>query len=129
MKKGKGTGEEVDQLCFIPLPRELMYLTLLPVYLHVSAIGFAAAFGGGGAAVLPFAIGALAQAKGVAVLEPVLLAILVMLFILWICLPTIDKSRPGEVSSESNKCGQWISIDFDLVATGRRTIQKARGGG
>jgi fucose permease len=28
----------------------------LPAYLHVSAIGFAAAFGGGGAAVLPFAI-------------------------------------------------------------------------
>lgn len=30
---------------------------LLPRRLHVSAIGFAAAFGGGGAAVLPFAIG------------------------------------------------------------------------
>tara|TARA_R110002060_G_scaffold19350_8_gene26358 strand:+ start:1157 stop:1420 length:264 start_codon:yes stop_codon:yes gene_type:complete len=30
---------------------------LLPRRLHVSAIGFAAAFGGGGAAVLPFAVG------------------------------------------------------------------------
>ncbi|KAF5688357.1 tetracycline resistance protein [Fusarium denticulatum] len=38
---------------------------LLPRHLHVSAIGFAAAFGGSGAAVLPFAVGAIAQAKGV----------------------------------------------------------------
>lgn len=36
---------------------------LLPRKLHVSAIGFAAAFGGGGAAVLPFAVGSIAQAK------------------------------------------------------------------
>jgi fucose permease len=42
---------------------------LLPARLHVSAIGFAAAFGGGGAAVLPFAVGAIAQAKGVQVLQ------------------------------------------------------------
>ncbi|KAG7408210.1 putative O-acetyltransferase CAS1 [Fusarium oxysporum f. sp. rapae] len=33
---------------------------LLPRHLHVSAIGFAAAFGGSGAAVLPFAVGAIA---------------------------------------------------------------------
>ncbi|OQE07059.1 hypothetical protein PENVUL_c015G08625 [Penicillium vulpinum] len=38
---------------------------LLPKHLHVSAIGFAAAFGGGGAAVLPFVVGVLAQARGV----------------------------------------------------------------
>ncbi|KAI9842115.1 MAG: hypothetical protein M1837_007476 [Sclerophora amabilis] len=37
---------------------------LLPPHLHVSAIGFTAAFGGGGAALFPFAVGALAQAKG-----------------------------------------------------------------
>ncbi|EFQ89955.1 hypothetical protein PTT_13604 [Pyrenophora teres f. teres 0-1] len=38
---------------------------LLPRHLHVSAIGFAAAFGGSGAAIFPFAVGAIAQAKGV----------------------------------------------------------------
>jgi fucose permease len=37
---------------------------LLPQRLHVSAIGFAAAFGGGGAAIFPFAVGAIAQGKG-----------------------------------------------------------------
>ncbi|KAF1949190.1 hypothetical protein CC80DRAFT_581612 [Byssothecium circinans] len=45
---------------------------ILPAYLHVSAIGFAAAFGGGGAAILPFAIGALAQTKGVSIIQPVI---------------------------------------------------------
>ncbi|KAH7397716.1 major facilitator superfamily domain-containing protein [Cadophora sp. MPI-SDFR-AT-0126] len=60
---------------------------LLPRRLHVSAIGFAAAFGGGGGAVLPFAVGAIAQAKGVAVLQPIVLAILVAILALWCMLP------------------------------------------
>ena len=55
---------------------------LLPQRLHVSAIGFAAAFGGGGAAVFPFAVGAIASAKGVQVLQPIALALLVMIFAL-----------------------------------------------
>ena len=44
---------------------------LLPRHLHVSAIGFSAAFGGGGAAIFPFAVGAIAQAKGVQVFRRV----------------------------------------------------------
>jgi fucose permease len=60
---------------------------LLPQRLHVSAIGFAAAFGGGGAAVLPFAVGAIAQAKGVQVLQPIVLALLVTILALWCMLP------------------------------------------
>ncbi|KAL8372199.1 hypothetical protein RB595_001815 [Gaeumannomyces hyphopodioides] len=66
---------------------------LLPKHLHVSAIGFAAAVGGSGAAVVPFGVGAIAQAKGVAVLQPIVLAIFVVLFILWLSLPRIDKKR------------------------------------
>ncbi len=60
---------------------------LLPRHLHVSAIGFAAAFGGGGAAVLPFAVGAIAQAKGVQVLQPIVLAFLALILGLWSLLP------------------------------------------
>lgn len=102
----------------------------LPSYLHVSAIGFAAAFGGGGAAILPFAIGAIAQARGVSVLQPVILAILILLFILWICLPAVNKADNGASTDEPSKPeGQWVNVDFDLVATGRRTIRKARGSG
>lgn len=59
----------------------------LPRHLHVSAIGFAAAFGGGGAAVLPFVVGAIAQAKGVQVLQPIVLAFLAIILALWCLLP------------------------------------------
>ena len=60
---------------------------LLPRHLHVSAIGFAAAFGGSGAAVFPFVVGAIAQAHGVQVLQPVVLALLALILVLWLCLP------------------------------------------
>jgi fucose permease len=63
----------------------------LPKHLHVSAIGFCAAFGGGGAAVLPFIVGVLAQAKGVGVLMPFILALSGAILILWNFLPTIPK--------------------------------------
>jgi fucose permease len=66
---------------------------LLPRHLHVSTIGFIAAFGGSGAAVLPFAVGALAQAKGVQVLQPIILAFLAVLLGLWLCLPRLGKKR------------------------------------
>ncbi|KAK3344929.1 major facilitator superfamily domain-containing protein [Neurospora tetraspora] len=60
---------------------------LLPPGYHVSAIGFAAAFGGGGAAIFPFAVGAIAQKKGVTVLQPIVLAILVFILLMWWLLP------------------------------------------
>ena len=64
---------------------------LLPKHLHVSGIGFAAAFGGSGGAIFPFAVGALAQAKGVQVLQPFILALLVVIWMLWMGLPRINK--------------------------------------
>ncbi|KAI1644647.1 MFS general substrate transporter [Daldinia loculata] len=66
---------------------------LLPRHLHVGAIGFAAAFGGSGAAILPFAVGAIAQAKGVEVLQPIILAFLGAIFLLWLGLPAMDKKK------------------------------------
>ncbi len=60
---------------------------LLPSDFHVSAIGFAAAFGGGGAAILPFVVGAIAQSKGVQVLQPIVLAALVFILLVWWLLP------------------------------------------
>jgi len=64
---------------------------LLPRHLHVSAIGFAAAFGGCGAAIFPFAVGAIAQAKGVKVLQPIVLALLGVILGLWFCLPRMGR--------------------------------------
>ncbi|KAI0400257.1 putative MFS transporter [Xylaria palmicola] len=66
---------------------------LLPHHLHVSAIGFAAAFGGSGAAILPFAVGAIAQAKGVQVLQPVILALFAFIFLVWCGLPRMGKKK------------------------------------
>lgn len=66
---------------------------LLPRHLHVGAIGFAAACGSSGAAVLPFAVGAIAQAKGVQVLKPVILALLVIVLGIWVALPRIEKKE------------------------------------
>lgn len=60
---------------------------LLPCDSHVPAIGFAAAFGGGGAALFPFVVGAIAQSKGVEVLQPVVLAILAFILLVWLMLP------------------------------------------
>ncbi|CRG83442.1 Protein TsgA homolog [Talaromyces islandicus] len=60
---------------------------LLPKHLHTAGIGFASALGGGGAAVLPFIAGLIAQAKGVQSLQPFALSLLVVLVGLWLVLP------------------------------------------
>ncbi|KAF4982535.1 hypothetical protein FZEAL_1845, partial [Fusarium zealandicum] len=60
---------------------------LLPADYHISAIGFAAAIGGGGAAIGPFAVGAIAQHKGVQVLQPIVLGTLAFIIAVWLLLP------------------------------------------
>lgn len=74
---------------------------LLPKHLHVSAIGFAAAFGGGGAAVLPFIVGILAQAKGVEVLMPFIIALSGAMLFLWNFLPGVP--RDSSASANNNR--------------------------
>ena len=69
----------------------MMATKLLPQELHVAAIGFAAGLGGGGAAVLPFAVGAIANARGVQTLQPIILALLAVLLGIWLLLPRIPK--------------------------------------
>ena len=66
---------------------------LLPKHLHVAGIGFAAAFGASGACIFPFAVGAIAQARGVQVLQPIILALLVMDLALWWVIPKLPKIR------------------------------------
>ena len=90
---------------------------VLPKDYHVSTIGFAAAFGGGGAAVLPFAVGAIAQKKGVQVLQPIVLAVLVMLIVLWLLLPggmkkgDLEKARKNKegIGSEFVRGYKWLA--------------------
>ncbi|KAK5132423.1 hypothetical protein LTR08_009106 [Meristemomyces frigidus] len=66
---------------------------LLPKELHVSAIGFAAAFGGSGGAIFPFVVGVVAQSKGVQVLQPIIVALLAVIWCLWMGLPRIGGKR------------------------------------
>ncbi|KAJ5641797.1 hypothetical protein N7490_005797 [Penicillium lividum] len=75
-------------------PGAIIIMTkLLPQHLHVSSIGFAAAFGGSGAAILPFAVGALAQAKGVSVLQPFIIGLSAAIFLAWLGLPRVSKQN------------------------------------
>ncbi|KAJ5169242.1 uncharacterized protein N7482_004836 [Penicillium canariense] len=74
----------------------VMVTKLLPRHLHVSSIGFCAAFGGSGAAILPFAVGALAQAKGVQVLQPFIIALSGAIFLAWLGLPRVSKGPRSE---------------------------------
>lgn len=67
---------------------------LLPKQLHVSAIGFAAALGAAGATLLPFAVGAIAQVKGVEVLPPIALAFIVFCLVVWLCFPSLRNKHP-----------------------------------
>lgn len=89
---------------------------LLPSSYHVSAIGFAAAFGGAGAALFPFVIGAIAQKKGVEVLQPVALAILVFILIMWWLLPgglrmgglELARERGDKVGDDFLRAVRWV---------------------
>ncbi|KAK7408124.1 hypothetical protein QQX98_009715 [Neonectria punicea] len=69
----------------------MMTAKLLPKHLHVSAIGFAMAMGGTGGTVFPFAIGAIAASKGVAVLQPIILALIVVVALVWLSFPRLQK--------------------------------------
>lgn len=66
---------------------------LLPRNLHVAAIGFTSAMGASGASTLPFAVGAIAQAKGVEVLQPFILGVLILCLLVWMCLPSLPRSN------------------------------------
>lgn len=65
---------------------------LLPKRIHVSAIGFAMAMGGSGGTVFPFVIGAIAASKGVEVLQPIVLSLIVVVAAVWLSFPRIKKA-------------------------------------
>jgi fucose permease len=80
-------------------PTAIIVVTkLLPRHLHVGSIGFGTALGGSGGAIFPFIVGAVAQAKGVKTLQPIILAMLGAISGLWLLLP-----RAGKKSQESEE--------------------------
>ncbi|ELR05809.1 hypothetical protein GMDG_01886 [Pseudogymnoascus destructans 20631-21] len=101
-------------------PAAIMVATkLLPPRLHVSAIGFVAAFGSSGAAVFPFVVGAIAQAKGVWVLQPFALALLGVIFISWVVLP--GEFKKSELDEEQKKVLK-IEKERGTIGTGTEAV-------
>ena len=74
----------------------IMATKLLPGHLHIPSIGFSTALGGTGGAIAPFIVGAIAQAKGVGVLQPIILAMLGVLLLVWFCFPRLNHSKPED---------------------------------
>ncbi len=73
-----------------------------------SICGFAAAFGGGGAAVLPFGVGAIAQRAGVQVLQPVIVSMLALATLLWaIGMPRIKGGTEEDKLGKMTAAGKW----------------------
>ena len=71
-----------------------MATKLLPKELHVAAVGFMATTGQAGSAAFPFLTGAIAAPAGVQVLQPILVALLAGMAVLWGCVPRV--SRRGD---------------------------------
>jgi hypothetical protein len=57
----------------------------------------------------PFLVGAIAQRKGVRTLQPIILALLVVIAGLWICMPRRGKNRV-ESENEESAAGQESSV-------------------
>ncbi|KAM0512945.1 hypothetical protein ACHAPE_008304 [Trichoderma viride] len=67
------------------MPSGIRLMTkLLPPEKHLVSVGFATAFAVSGSSIFPFAVGALAQAYGVQVLQPVALALFGAQLLLWL---------------------------------------------
>lgn len=68
---------------------------ILPKNLHVAAVGFASALGSAGGCTFPFLTGAIAKWQGIGVLQPMVLAILVVCLGLWLMLPAPPRMPAG----------------------------------
>lgn len=99
---------------------------LLPRRQHVAAIGFAAAFGGGGAAIFPFVVGAIAQAKGVKVLQPIALALLVVIMAMWLLLPGGFRKRGLDEVQREREEGRSTSVEEAKTNRVERGVGKLR---
>ncbi|KAI1415890.1 MFS general substrate transporter [Hypoxylon sp. FL1857] len=89
--------------CLGPLfPSGVFTLTrLLPRELHVGAISFVVLIGQIGGALLPFALGALAETLGIQVFQVVVFAQLVATLLIWLAFPRLPSSNTSyEVAEE-----------------------------
>jgi fucose permease len=82
-------------------PNGIVMLTrLLPHHLHIAGVSFVASVGQIGAALIPFASGALTQALGIQIFQSIIFALLAITFSLWICFP---KEASAETVLDDNE--------------------------
>lgn len=68
----------------------VMIARLLPKHLHVRAVSFVASIGQLGGALVPFALGAIADRFGVGAFQYIILAQLIVTLLVWMCFPKLD---------------------------------------
>ncbi|KAH8200941.1 hypothetical protein TruAng_004879 [Truncatella angustata] len=76
----------------------VMITRLLPTHLHVGAVSFVAALGEVGGALLPFALGAIADRLGIGAFQYIILAQLIVTLLIWMCFPRLPP-KTDEYSS------------------------------
>ena len=67
-----------------------MITRLLPHHLHIGAVSFVASVGEVGGALLPFALGAIADRLGIGSFQYIILAQLVITLSTWLCFPRLS---------------------------------------
>ncbi|KAI0126826.1 MFS transporter-like protein [Xylariales sp. AK1849] len=67
----------------------VMITRLLPSNLHVGAVSFVASIGQVGGALLPFALGAIADRLGIGAFQYIILAQLIVTLFIWMCFPKL----------------------------------------
>lgn len=80
-----------------PIMIEIASVKIRPKALHTTAIAFIVSFGSAGSALFPFIVGLIAQARGIQVLPPILVALLVAQAIIWACLGDPRKKKQNNV--------------------------------
>lgn len=98
-------------------PAAIVAMTkLLPADQHVISIGLTAAIGGGGAAIFPFMVGAIAEEEGVGVLQPFVLILLAVITVLWLTLPGgLKKGGLEKARKEGYQIGGGVRRAFGWV--------------
>ncbi|WAO84885.1 MFS domain-containing protein [Fusarium falciforme] len=82
------------------MPASIRVMTkILPVEKHIVSVGFGTAFAVSGASIFPFVVGALAQAGGVQVLQPVILALFAVQLLLWLFVTRMKLDRDEDSSA------------------------------
>ena len=70
-----------------------VFSRLLPSHLQITSLGLIGSLGSSGGAIFPFLTGALAQKLGTVVLNPICIALCVVMEIAWLGLPRVVKRR------------------------------------